>query len=95
MKSRIDQNRFKSILNDGYRKIETEDGDRIEFSSLFKEIINAQAPEIIFTDWTILKTKEWSVNAEHEDLKRKISIIGSDINDCIQKAKDFFEGRDE
>ena len=93
MKSRIVQNQFQSIISDGYRRIETENGTKIEFSSLFKELINAQAPEIIFTDWVILESGEWTVNAEHEDSKRKLAIVGKNVTDCIQKAKDCFEGR--
>lgn len=90
MKSRVVQNQFKSIINSGYERIETESGTLVNFSPMIKEIINAQAPEIIFTDWVILKSGEWTVNAEHEESKRKLAVVGRNINDCINKAKDQF-----
>lgn len=95
MKSRVVENQAKSVFNTGYRKIETENGSKIEFAALFKELINAQAPEIIFTEWTILNTGEWSVLAEHEDLHRKIAVIGKSVMDCIEKAKNQFKAIEE
>lgn len=89
MKSRVKQAMDRQFYEQNMRPISIDDNGAIyTFSSEILEVIRRQAPNIKFVNWYCSKDGVWLVTATQGE--RSEIVRGSNITDCIVKAKDLF-----
>ena len=97
MKSHVRENMAKNIVDQCMRRIPKDGYDEVEFAPMIKEIINAQAPELNFTNWKFIDGDRvvWKVDVENTDTKNSTTISSSSITECIDNAKRYFKNFEE
>lgn len=93
MKSHVREQWAKQIVNQSMRRINKDGYDEVEFSPMIKEIINAQAPNLNFTDWKFYQDCHWTTIVEDIDTKEKVEISDIGISQCIDKGKKIFSNK--
>ena len=96
MKSHVRERIASKLVDQGMRRIPRDGYDDVEFSPMIKEIINAQAPELNFTNWKFIDSDSvlWTVDVENLDTKQSTTISDKGITQCIQQAKNYFKNSD-
>lgn len=97
MKSHVRERIASKLVDQGMRRIPRDGYDDVEFSPMIKEIINAQAPELNFTNWKFIDGDKvvWKVDVENTDTKKSTTISSSRITECIDNAKRYFKNFEE